>query len=181
MVQWITDRLPEQSDCRYIGNHFAVWVCMDDGKVVPMHYQSSKLKLGMPWMRIVDPEPYIWPKSRRFKPKDISGYYIVTSTCEHTFFRCLGDAWEKNHYKSGNCFEKEAQAQEAARRVRQVLSDYQDELLNGPTARETVWNKLAKFHEWFHGGGYEKIVAVALAASIVLGVATIIRKSLCSQ
>jgi hypothetical protein len=80
-----------------------------------------------------------------------------------------------------NYFKTIAQAEEAERRVRQVLSDYQDELLNGPTARETVWNRLAKFHEWFHGGGYEKIVAVALAASIVLGVATIIRKSLCSQ
>lgn len=80
-----------------------------------------------------------------------------------------------------NYFKTIAQAEEAERRVRQALSDYQDELMNGPTARETVWNKLAKFSDWLDSGAGLTLIMVMITAGLLFGFVVNIVLTLCSQ
>ena len=61
MSEWITDRLPSESDADDIGR---VWVCLKGGGVLPM--QHDRFEKGLPWQpKEKKPEPYVPPKPER--------------------------------------------------------------------------------------------------------------------
>ena len=122
MSEWITDRLPTVKDA----NAWAqVWVTDDYENVYATSFVN--LSVGTPWQKIVSPKPYVKPQ--RWKPNVNEIYFSVVSHC------VLNIAWvgtyhDHDRYASGNCFQTEAQAQEAASRVRDLLLNYHKELNN---------------------------------------------------
>jgi hypothetical protein len=55
MSEWITDRLPDPDDA------FDDWVFVSEHGNIQM-YLAVSVKLGMPWLPIVPPDPYVKPK-----------------------------------------------------------------------------------------------------------------------
>jgi hypothetical protein len=55
MNDWITDRLPDPDDA------FEDWVFVSEHGNIQM-YLAVSVKLGMPWLPIVPPDPYVKPK-----------------------------------------------------------------------------------------------------------------------
>jgi hypothetical protein len=55
MSEWITDRLPDPDDA------FDDWVFVSEHGNIQM-YLAVSVKLGMPWLPIVPPAPYVKPK-----------------------------------------------------------------------------------------------------------------------
>jgi hypothetical protein len=55
MSEWITDRLPDPDDA------FEDWVFVSEHGNIQM-YLAVSVKLGMPWLPIVPPAPYVKPK-----------------------------------------------------------------------------------------------------------------------
>jgi hypothetical protein len=128
MSEWITDRLPTEADG---DEKFRVWCTSPDGDVFRCYY--SLIGTGEAWApkpKTVKPAPYVKPEPQRWKPETNQWYYCATE---------YGDIQERNYsdnvidgkqYNFGNCFQTSAQAQEAARRVRELLLNYHKELNN---------------------------------------------------
>ena len=55
MSEWITDRLPDPDDA------FEDWVFVSEHGNIQM-YLAVSVPLGMPWLPIVPPAPYVKPK-----------------------------------------------------------------------------------------------------------------------
>ena len=55
MSEWITDRLPDPDDA------FEDWVFVQEHGNIQM-FLAVSVKLGMPWLPIVPPAPYVKPK-----------------------------------------------------------------------------------------------------------------------
>jgi hypothetical protein len=131
MSEWITDRLPELEDANSVGQ---VWHTDDIGLVAAMWF--GFVNPGEPWMPLTNtPEPYVKPEPKRWKPKTDQSYWAV----EHTGVILL--QWTCNnsdlsYFYSGNCFQTEAQAQEAASRVHETLLNYHKELPDNNSAAD---------------------------------------------
>lgn len=65
-------------------------------------------------------------KPERWKPKLLQEYYYVSGSCHP-----LLDVWyhDNGRYEAGNCFQNREQAEEAAKRVKECLLKFQDELI----------------------------------------------------
>ena len=59
--EWITDRLPKKKDS--CGGY--VWASFEDNDVHVWPYRWEYITLGMPWMPLQFPEPYLRPKRYR--------------------------------------------------------------------------------------------------------------------
>ncbi len=124
MSEWITYRLPDHEDM-FSG---LVWGQVKDG--TPCLREWSEVKRGEPWMPIKEPKPYVKPEPKRWKPDYRQPYYSIGGDAT-----VYGDIYEDQRfdiakYNFGNCFETSAQADEAARRVRETLLNYHKELNN---------------------------------------------------
>jgi hypothetical protein len=128
MSEWITDRLPTPEDADEY--RLVYYTNEDNGTVTKERF--SDIELGCPWMPIpksIYPKPYVRPEPKRWKPKLDQGYWAV----EHTgviLLQWTGNNSDLSHYHSGNCFQTESQAFEAARRVSKTLLNYHEELNN---------------------------------------------------
>jgi len=69
-------------------------------------------------------------KPERWRAENGQIYYYITAEGEDTYQEWLGSADDKWRWLNGNVFFTEAQAKEAARRVKATLQAYQEELLN---------------------------------------------------
>jgi hypothetical protein len=128
MSEWIFDRLPTAADA---DEDHRVWWINPDGVLVQCHYGDvAVVTPGTPWMLVKELEPYVKPtEPQRWKPKLDQGYWAV----EHTgviLLQWTGNNSDLSHYHSGNCFQTESQAFEAARRVSKTLLNYHEELNN---------------------------------------------------
>lgn len=129
MNKWITDRLPTENDADENGN---VWVTALDGSVLCTPY--GWVNLDAPWMakqKIDRPEPYVKPElMKRWKPDNgQKSYYLASHGMAFVTFNDE-DFVRQQRYHFGNCFRTQAQAKEAARRVRETLLNYHKELNN---------------------------------------------------
>ena len=149
MSEWITDRLPTEADSDMMNQ---VWI-FEDNAVYLSDY--SFVTAGTPWIPIKEPEPYVKPKPERWKlfygklrmpikqpapyvkpePKrwkpEVESLHYYISWSGDTNFACYYDHYDtRRAYDFGNIFQTEAQAQEAARRVRELLLNYHKELNN---------------------------------------------------
>jgi hypothetical protein len=122
-TEWITDRLPKYED-GFLG---LVWYQEIVG--LPNLRRRNEIKLGMPWMPIKIPASYVKPEPQRWKPNVNEIYFSVVSHCVFSN-AWLGTSGDHDRYAIGNCFQTEAQAQEAASRVRELLLNYHKELNN---------------------------------------------------
>ena len=124
MSEWITYRLPDYEDM-FSG---LVWGQVKDG--TPCLREWTEVKRGEPWMPIKEPKPYVKPEPQRWKPEVESLHYYISWSGD-TNFACYYDHYDtRRAYDFGNIFQTEAQAQEAARRVRELLLNYHKELNN---------------------------------------------------
>lgn len=133
MSEWITDRLPTEADSDMMGK---VWI-FEDNAVYWSDY--SVVTPGTPWMPIKEPATYVKPEPERWKPEIGGRYHYVTTRVKswsgiHKQSYDEGsytiDMYLSDMYENGNCFKTEAQAEEAARRVREILLNYHKELNN---------------------------------------------------
>jgi hypothetical protein len=125
MSEWITDRLPTKEDS-FANQVIIAW---DDGSMCMTDYKH--VEEGMPWTPIPKPEPYVKPEPQRWKPESEQLYHYVTdSGFEHRLIATDNEYRFLRRYDFGNCFKTQAQAQEAARRVRELLLNYHEELSN---------------------------------------------------
>ena len=125
MSEWITDRLPTEADA---DDNFLVWrwIRDDDDEVWTAYYKDIKTgEVWAPKPKPVPPKPYVKPK--RWKPEIGERYHYVTSRAK-IYSGIYEQAYDM--YEAGNCFQTKAQAQEAARRVRELLLNYHKELNN---------------------------------------------------
>jgi hypothetical protein len=125
MSEWITNRLPTDRDSDILKK---VWIT-ENGFVYWADYTT--VEVNQPWMPIKEPDAYIKPSVEPdpWKPKTDQSYWAV----EHTgviLLQWTGNNSDMSYYHSRNCFQTEAQAQEAARRVRELLLNYHKELNN---------------------------------------------------
>jgi hypothetical protein len=124
MSEWITDRLPDYEDM-FSG---LVWGQVKDG--TPCLREWSEVKRGEPWMPIKEPKPYVKPEPKRWEPEIEGTYYCINwygETSIKSHYNCQDT---RRAYDFGNVFQTLAQAQEAARRVRETLLNYHKELSN---------------------------------------------------
>jgi|688.fasta_scaffold415672_3 hypothetical protein len=124
MSEWITDRLPDYEDM-FSG---LVWGQVKDG--TPCLREWTEVKRGEPWMPIKEPEPYVKPEPQRWKPETNQWYYYLTEYGDIQVTNYSVNEIDGKQYNFGNCFETCAQADEAARRVRELLLNYHKELNN---------------------------------------------------
>jgi|688.fasta_scaffold00957_3 hypothetical protein len=126
MSEWITDRLPTKEDGDVNQTVWVYYVC--DG-LKNQHY--STVLHGQPWTHIAMPKPYVKTEPQRWKPESEQLYHYVTdSGFEHRLIATDNEYRFLRRYDFGNCFKTQAQAQEAARRVRETLLNYHKELNN---------------------------------------------------
>ena len=129
MSEWITDRLPTGDDA---DEHRSVFYTNEkDGTVTKVGL--CDIELGDAWMPIpkrIYPAPYVKPEPQRWKPGDKNGYYAIRISGFVDYSISHDTLWDEWLYNFGNCFETEAQAKEAARRVRELLLNYHKELNN---------------------------------------------------
>jgi hypothetical protein len=110
--------------------------CCDGGKVTAIGEEYFLLKdkrEQREFRKLIEYEGWQkWHEPKRWVPKENETYYNVgrnsdMSVCQTTFLTAfLPDA---ERIEIGNCFRTVAQALEAARRIKEVLSKYQDELM----------------------------------------------------
>jgi hypothetical protein len=124
MSEWITDRLPTKEDSW----NDLVWGSTIGGTVLFRLFNN--VHDGEPWMPINGPEPYVKPEPKRWKPQEGHGYYVIRSSGIAVYTISHDTLSNECTYNFGNCFETEAQAIEAARRVRELLLNYHKELNN---------------------------------------------------
>jgi hypothetical protein len=123
MSEWITDRLPTEADSDMMNK---VWV-WEDNAVYWSDY--SVVNLGTPWMPNKIPAPYVKPEPQRWKPQKNEWYWTVNN--DALVNSLWGDDFiDRERFAAFNCFQTQAQAEEAARRVRQLLLNYHKELNN---------------------------------------------------
>lgn len=125
MSEWITDRLPEYEE----GFSGLVWSQVKKG--TPCLRRRSEIKLGMPWMEISPPKPYVKPEPQRWKPQNESLIYYISLSGDTNFAHYYDHADARRAYDFGNVFQNLEQAEEAARRIHELLLNYHKELLNG--------------------------------------------------
>lgn len=124
MIEWITDRLPENGEG-------CVWGQTEKGNYCIK--LISQLELGEPWCPMEVPwttDLFEWPKVKRWKPDFGDNYYVICSWGQPSLVIFHTGEIPKRRYKFGNCFRTKKQAQEAARRVRETLKNYHRELNN---------------------------------------------------
>jgi hypothetical protein len=129
MCEWITDRLPTESDADENGR---VWFTALDGSVILIPYEW--VKTGSPWMakqKIDSPEPYVAPAP--WKPKRGDMYWIASPsrTTRPDEFMWYGDPIDEENYACGNCFKSHSQASHAGELMAAALKNYQEKLRNG--------------------------------------------------
>ena len=125
MSEWITDRLPTKKDTWNETN--LVWGCTIGGTVLFRFF--NKVHDGEPWMPINGPAPYVKPEPQRWKPQKNEWYWTVNN--DALVNSLWGDDFiDRERFAAFNCFQTQAQAQEAARRVRELLLNYHKELNN---------------------------------------------------
>jgi hypothetical protein len=89
----------------------------------------ATVESNQPWMPIHAPEPYVKPEPQRWKP-DNGDLVYYNSWCGDTRYEHYCDHHDfLQAYNFGNVFQTRDQAQEAARRVRDLLLNYHKELL----------------------------------------------------
>jgi hypothetical protein len=124
MSEWITDRLPTNADSDVMGK---VWIWEDNA----VYWSDWQLVTpGTPWMPIKEPEPYVKPKIKQWKPKIFQLFYFLTERGGIVKQQYIGSLFDQYYIKYGNCFRTKKQAEEAARRVRKLLLNYHKELNN---------------------------------------------------
>jgi hypothetical protein len=124
MSEWITDRLPTKEDS-FANQVIIAW---DDGSMCMTDYKH--VEEGMPWTPIPKPEPYVKPEPQRWKPQEGHGYYVVRSSGIISYTVNYNHLLDESHLKIGNSFQTKAQAEEAARRIHELLLNYHKELNN---------------------------------------------------
>jgi hypothetical protein len=129
MSEWITDRLPTEEDA---DEYRLVYYTNEDNGTVTKE-RLSDIELGCPWMPIpksIYPKPYVKPEPQRWKPKEghLCHYFTLFGDIQMGYFS--DNLIDGKQYDFGNCFQTSAQAQEAARRVRELLLNYHKELNN---------------------------------------------------
>jgi hypothetical protein len=124
MSEWITDRMPDHEDM-FSG---LVWGQVKDG--TPCLREWSEVKLGEPWMPIKEPEPYVKPEPKRWMPEVESLHYYISWSGDTEFAHYYDHYDTRRAYDFGNVFQTREQAEEAARRVRELLLNYHKELSN---------------------------------------------------
>jgi len=128
MSEWITDRLPTEADG---DEDHCVWWTSIDGEVVLCYYEDIKTgEVWAPKPKPVVPAPYVKPEPKRWKAKPFESYWFVDGQINENWMRWTDHSENLNRYNNGNCFQTEAQAIEAARRVRELLLNYHKELNN---------------------------------------------------
>jgi hypothetical protein len=137
MSEWITDRLPTEADG---DEYYKVWWTSIDGEIAPCYY--ADIKTGEAWApkpKPVPPKPYIKPEPQRWEPEKGERYYYVTTRAKacsgiyqeaYDCGRYTIDIYLSDMYNNGNLFQTSEQAEEAARRVRQLLLNYHKEINN---------------------------------------------------
>lgn len=128
MSEWITDRLPTEEDA---DEKFRVWCTSPDGDVFRCYY--SLIGTGQVWApkaKTIPPSPYFKPEPKRWKAKPFESYWFVDGQINENWMRWTDHSENLNRYNNGNCFKTQAQAIEAARRVRETLLNYHKELNN---------------------------------------------------
>jgi hypothetical protein len=134
MSEWITDRMPTEEDS---DEKYKLWLAGTNGHVMLCHYEDIKTgEVWAPKPKPVVPKPYVKPEPKRWKPEIGERYHYVTSRAKiysgiyEQAYELRAKRYFQNMYEAGNCFQTVAQAQEAARRVRQLLLNYHKELNN---------------------------------------------------
>jgi hypothetical protein len=128
MSEWITDRLPTEADA---DEDHRVWWTSTDGEVMRSYYGDIQIgEIWAPRPKPVPPKPYVKPEPQRWKPKEGHGYYVIRASGTIVYTVNYDTLLDERNLKFGNCFETEAQAEEAARRVRETLLNYHKELNN---------------------------------------------------
>lgn len=128
MSEWITDRLPTEADA---DEDHCVWWTSIDGEVVLCYYEDIKTgEVWAPKPKPVKPAPYVKPEPRRWKPQEGHGYYVVRSSGIISYTVNYNHLLDESHLKIGNSFQTKAQAEEAARRIHELLLNYHKELNN---------------------------------------------------
>lgn len=83
--EWITDRVPTVEDSQ----RGYVWTTFNDGEVHVWPYRWEYITLGMPWMPLQFPQPYVKPK--RYKvDKNWSGYTVYDTVTQQLFADHIG-------------------------------------------------------------------------------------------
>jgi hypothetical protein len=120
MSEWITDRLPTAQDSDILGK---VWIT-ENGFV---HWADfTTVENNQPWMAIKEPEPY---EPQRWTPNYMDRYWYVTVDHKVATGVWMDAPSDYNRYEGCNCFQTEEQAEEAARRMRELLINYHKELM----------------------------------------------------
>lgn len=69
------------------------------------------------------------PVEDRWKPKDGQRFYSIQEDCKtYPYIWVDGSEFRDDQLKSGNCFQTIEQAEEASKRIKQVLADFQKEI-----------------------------------------------------
>lgn len=82
MSEWITDRCPMLMTDEVIRG--MVWYGGDDDSA-PALVRYDFIKLGMPWMPLTPPEPYVKPKRWKVSSVELGNYVI----CDTKFDVCI--------------------------------------------------------------------------------------------
>jgi len=128
MSEWITDRLPTAADA---DEDHRVWWTSTDGEVMRSYY--GDIQIGEVWApkpKPVPPKPYVKPEPQRWIPavQQLCHYFTLFGDIQMGYFS--DNLIDGKQYDFGNCFQTKAQAEEAARRVRETLLKYHKELNN---------------------------------------------------